>query len=508
MSSARLLVALALALLFATLAARAPARADAELPQEKNPWFASGQKWLAEAREREPIDGPAKNVILVIGDGMDVSTITAARILDGQLRGEPGEENFLAFERFPHTALVKTYNTDQQVADSAGTATAILSGVKTQAGVIGVDEKVVRGDCASAKAHAVTSALELAERAGMSTGVITTARLTHATPGSAYAHAPERAWESDADLPAKAREEGCRDVARQLVEFAEGDGIEVALGGGRDQFLPAVRGAPRGERGIREDGRNLAKAWTERHPKSAYVKNRAELLAIDPKETDHLLGLFTPSHMAFEADRQGGDTGEPSLSEMTARALDILEKNPKGYLLVVEGGRIDHAHHVTDARRALLDTRELAKTAGMLAERTDPEDTLLLVTSDHAHTLSISGYPARGNPIFGKVVEPDASGKPSRHPARADDGMPFTTLGYANGPNAPGRDGREDLSSVDTASPSFRQPAGVPMEMETHGGQDVPVFARGPLAHLLGGTIEQNDLFHLIAAAAELREKR
>ena len=175
----------------------------------------------------------AKNVILFIGDGMGVSTVTAIRILDGQQKGMPGEENVLPFEHFPHVALSKTYEVNQQVGESAGTATAIMTGQKTNAGLIGVSSEATRRNCASATGHHLPSLLELAESAGKSTGFVTTTRVTHATPAATYAHVAERDWENDRDLSEEARQNGCSDIASQLVGFPYGDGIEVALGGGQ-----------------------------------------------------------------------------------------------------------------------------------------------------------------------------------------------------------------------------------------------------------------------------------
>ncbi|RYY39284.1 MAG: alkaline phosphatase, partial [Sphingomonadales bacterium] len=159
----------------------------------------------------------AKNVILFIGDGMGISTITAARIYEGQKRGQTGEENLLSFEKFPQTALVKTYNTDAQVPDSAGTATAMNAGVKTRIGSIGVGEAAERGDCASGKANPLPSSAEAAKRAGLQVGIVTTTRITHATPAAVYGHSVSRDWESDKDIPAAERPEGCADLAAQLV---------------------------------------------------------------------------------------------------------------------------------------------------------------------------------------------------------------------------------------------------------------------------------------------------
>src|SRR5215471_6751918 len=130
---------------------------------------------------------------------------------------------------------------------------AIMTGVKTRAGVISMDELVTPGvfapDLAS---HVVPTLLEQAEDRGLSTGVVTTTSITDATPASCYSHAPDRSWRRDSRLPASAVRAGFPDIARQLVEFGHGDGLEVALGGGRGSFLPpAANGAaePGGDRG-------------------------------------------------------------------------------------------------------------------------------------------------------------------------------------------------------------------------------------------------------------------
>ena len=167
------------------------------------------------------MSGRAKNVIVFLGDGMSLTTVAAARILEGQRNGRPGEEHLLSWERFPHTAFSKTYNTDSQTPDSAGTMTAVATGVKSHMGAIGVSAGN-RQDCADSLGRHVLSWLRLADDAGLATGIVTTARLTHATPAAVYAHAPDRNWENDTDLPESAHVEGCRDIARQLLDFAPG----------------------------------------------------------------------------------------------------------------------------------------------------------------------------------------------------------------------------------------------------------------------------------------------
>ena len=186
----------------------------------------------------------ARNVILFIGDGMSVSTVTAARIFAGQAEGLAGEEYSLAFERFPHLALVKTYNTNQQVPDSAGTATAMVTGHKTRAGVLSVGPEARRRHCAEALAHPLTTIAEIAAAHGKEVGIVSTTRITHATPAALYAHSPERDWEDDRFLPESEYAAGCRDIARQLADSPPGL-LDVVLGGGRRAFFGPGHGGVR-----------------------------------------------------------------------------------------------------------------------------------------------------------------------------------------------------------------------------------------------------------------------
>ena len=496
----------------------------AQSPEE---WFRNGRAAVEKAKQEKPVLGHARNVILFLGDGMGVSTVTAARILEGQQHGMLGEENQLSFEKFPYVALSKTYSANQQTSDSAPTMSAIVTGMKTNDGLISVNERVARGDFRAAAANGMKTILERAADRGMATGVVTTTRITHATPAACYAHSPDRDWESDSDQPDAANEAGFPDIARQLIEFAHGDGLEVALGGGRAKFLPRAVHDPEypDKTGERHDGRDLTKEWLTRYPKSAYVWNKAQFDAVDIKQVRHLLGLFQPSHMQYEHDRAKDAAGEPSLTEMTGKALDILSQHQKGYFLMVEGGRIDHAHHAGNAYRALTDTIEFARAVKLAVERTDPHDTLIIVTADHSHTFTIAGYPRRGNPILGKVVEP---GHPTKEYAQDALGQPYTTLGYVNGPGYAGQsvtqpqgakkfphhgpgfkaitEGRPDLTGVDTTAPDYMQESTMPMESETHGGEDVAIYARGPQAHLVRGVLEQNVIFHVMAEALGLQE--
>jgi alkaline phosphatase len=456
---------------------------------------------------------------------MGLSTITAARILEGQQRGESGEENQLSFEALPHLAIAKTYNTNQQVADSAGAMTAIASGVKTKAGVLGVSDRVRLGDHESVTKSRVATILEQAEERGLSTGIVTNTGVTHATPAALYAHAPHRDWENDTRLSHAARKADFPDIARQLVEFSHGDGIEVVLGGGRSNFLPANGRDPEEPElaGVRWDERDLTAEWRARFSRSAFVWNQAQFDALDPAKTDHLLGLFDASDMEFEIDRSGDVGGEPSLSEMTAKAIEILSRNPRGFFLMVEGGRIDHGHHAGNAMRALTETIEFSNAVRIALEKTRAEETLIVVTADHSHPFTISGYPTRGNDILGKVIPNDLLGEPAKAPAKDLLGLPYTTLGYPNGPGYPGASdsqpegakhfphfprkafaftaGRPDLTHIDTTDPGYIQEAAIPLERETHGGEDVTIHAGGPGAALFNGVQEQHFIYHAMVEA-------
>ncbi|MDP3908242.1 alkaline phosphatase [Novosphingobium sp.] len=479
------------------LAVPAYAQTAADAAADTAAYRAQGEAAL-ERLKREPVPpSRARNVIIFIGDGMGVSTITAARIFAGQAAGKDGESFETAMDALPYAALVKTYSHDAQVSDSAPTATAIMAGIKTRNGMIGVGPEAQVGNCASGKGQLVPSLIGLAQDRGLATGVVTTTGITHATPASAYAQTVQRDWESDADMPQAAKDQGCTDIARQLIEGSTGARLNVVLGGGRTHFLPKSVRDPEhaGKSGARGDGRDLIAAWQRANPNGHYAWNRAQFLTFDPARHTRLLGLFEPNHMQFEADRAKDPAGEPSLVEMTETAIRALSRSDKGYVLLIEGGRIDHAHHAGNAFRALTDAKAFDEAVAAALRLTSANDTLIVTTADHSHTLTISGYPVRGNPILGAVAE--APGKPQL----AMDGKGYTTLGYANGPGAGHDHARHDPVAVDTAAPDYRQQATVPLSSETHAGEDVAVRASGPGAHLLRGTIEQHTIFYVIREA-------
>lgn len=511
-----------------TLAISSSVSAGVVPENQKNTWFQSATSEITK-KLQQTYPKRAKNVILFVGDGMGISTLTAARILEGQLSGNSGEEHQLSFETFPYSALVKTYNVDAQTPDSAGTMTAMMSGVKSDAGVIGVGENVQRGDCSSMANNELVSIVDLAEIKGLATGVVTTARITHATPAATYAKSVERNWEDISDMPDDAIQAGCKDIADQLVNYQSNlenrfpgvdvNGIEVLFGGGRRHFLPKDAAfnsldASSEKEGDRTDGRDLTSEWQSIYKDGTYVYEQTGFDAIDTENSSHVLGLFNESHMQYAADRTNDIAGEPSLSQMTGKAINILDNNDQGYFLMVEAGRIDHAHHAGNAAGALTDTIELSKAVQQAIDQTNPSETLIMVTADHSHVFTIAGYPKRGNPILGKVVSIG-----SDTPTLANDDLPYTTLGYSNGKGF--RDlgaetnadvsydsaaiaGRVNLDAVNTESNGFHQEVTVPLGSETHSGEDVALYASGPGAQLAQGNIEQSVIYHIIENALDL----
>ncbi|WP_281827068.1 alkaline phosphatase [Jannaschia rubra] len=477
-----------------------PAQQDA---RSADAWIASGQAALQERLERQPVTGRARNVILFVADGNSIGTNYATRIYQGQQAGGYGDENVLAKERMPYLALSKTYNTNAQTPDSAGTAVALNSGVKTKAGVIGVDETLRRGECGDVETARIDLFGEEVAGMGKSVGIVTTARLTHATPAAVYAHAADRGMEDDAALP-----EGCEvpDIAAQLLEKMKEGEVDLALGGGRRHFLPVDVEGEESDPGKRTDGRNLIEEAKEAGAQYAWNGETFADLTLD--HSTPVLGIFESSHMLYEHDR----ADEPSLVEMTEAAIDYLSNNEDGYYLMVEGGRVDHANHDGNAFRAITDGVIFDEAVAKAMEMTADEDTLIIVTADHGHGLEFNGYCGRGSPITGLCHSVDDAGE--EHSADLElglDGKPYTAIGYMNGLGAvvtEQADGsyfgtRPVLTQEQAQDPDYLQQATLPLSSETHSPVDVAIYASGPWAHLFDGTVEQSYVYHVMKHAVE-----
>lgn len=473
----------------------------ANFPQSDNQWYLEAEAAIKTRLTQQPITTTAKNVILMIADGNGVATNYGIRLWMGQQAGGFGDEFVQPQETMPNLALVKTYNVNAQTPDSAGTGTAIHTGVKTKIGVIGVDETLLRGQCDDVEAAKVSSIAEILADQGKLVGVISTARITHATPATAYAHVADRSYEDGANMP-----KNCTvpDIALQLLSQMKSGGVDLAMGGGRRSFLPKNTTGNEGHNGRRQDGRNLI---TEAQSFGAqYAWNYETFTALDLGSTP-ILGLFESSHMLYQQDR----IDEPSLAEMTKAAITALQDNEDGFFLTIEAGRVDHANHAGVFHRTITEGAGFSDAVAMAIKMTNAMDTLIIVTADHGHSITFNGYCGRGTPINGLCYKIDNAGvKFKNEIALAKDGKPYTVVGYLNGENSVLLNldwfgNRPDIDQKTATGPVYQQQALVPLDRETHSGVDVAVYSRGPWAHLLSGTIEQNFIFNVMKHATSAK---
>jgi alkaline phosphatase len=455
--------------------------------------------------------GHARNVIFFVGDGMGVSTVTATRVFSVGVAGQ------LQMDKFPFTALSRTYSEDSITADSAPTMTAMITGQNTNGGVLSLDSTTepldFNHDGDGAK---LPTLLELAKAAGKKVGVLSTARITHATPAACYAHINNRDNENAIalqPLPTDA-----------TYNTALGAGLDLFAGGGRQFFVPNTVFDEEGSKGSRPDGRDLRAEYQAAG--YSYVWETAGWSGLSPADLP-VLGLFEASHMEWEYDRPLDAGGEPSLTDMTTKAIDLLSEDPDGFVLVIEGGRIDHAHHAGNAWRALTDTEELDEAIEAALAKVDLAETLVVVSADHSHVFNIAGYPLRPQSelpysvnsapaewasathggLLGLVY--DVSTSTGNVTAQGDkNGVPYTVLLYGNGPGYRGVprvnplvDAFPGLGGVIPAGPgdpAYLQEAAVPLSSETHSAEEVAIYAIGKGSSNLHGTVKNTFIFRLM----------
>lgn len=235
-------------------------------------WLRQGADFVQQQRQKRANVQRARNVILFLGDGMSVATTTATRVYLG------GEETSLPFDHFPHVGMARTYCVDYQVPDSACTSTAYLSGVKANYGTLGVRAAVKRKNCKRGQRpkYWTESIAAWAQRSGALTGLVTTTRVTHASPAGLYAHIADRDWENDDQVQqgkcGGGKTTDVLDIAQQLVLGDVGGRLRVVLGGGRQEFRDRTRLDEEGEPGLRADGRDLVAEWLERRADEAERK--------------------------------------------------------------------------------------------------------------------------------------------------------------------------------------------------------------------------------------------
>lgn len=275
------------------------------------------------------LPGTPHNVVLMIGDGMGVAHMTAARIAAGRLE----------MERLPVGGFEATWSASDLVTDSAASGTAYATGQKTLNGAVSV----------SPSGEPLKTVLEYAEDRGMATGLVATSSITHATPAVFVAHVAGR----EDDL----------EIARQI---ASAD-VEVLFGGGRSFFLPRAEG------GVRDDGANLLDVLRGKMPVALSAEEFREL-----GDTDRAAALLAGEQPPPVRDR------DPDLAELTGKALDILSRDEDGFFLMVEGSQIDWAAHENDHQWLVDEVLDFDRAVGVVMDFAERDGrTLVVVSADH-----------------------------------------------------------------------------------------------------------------------------
>lgn len=457
----------------------------------------------------DKINKPAKNVILFVGDGMSLQARQIARILSKGIT-EGKYNDLLEMDKMSNLALITTSGNDSLVTDSANSASAYATGHKSTVNAMGVYADSTKDPFDDPK---VENIIELAKRTrGMSTGIVSTANITDATPAAMLAHTRKRSEQNF--------------IAAEMLNPLHRP--DVILGGGSRHFLPkSVPGSKR------TDDRNLVDEFKGQG--YAVATSKTELK--NAGTPDKLLGLFQLDNMDVYVDREvtknpavlGKFTDQPTLMDMTKTAINTLSKNKNGFFLMVEGASIDKQLHTMDWQRAAYDTIEMDKAVGIAKEFAKKNaDTLIIVVADHAHGASITGtyheqdgktgreavriYADAGWPTF---ADADGDGFP-------DDPNPSVTLAvqFANHP-----DYYENyqFQSVPTApaimangkaiaNPKRAEQGGALREgnipasdpSEVHAADDVPLTAEGPGADYFKGVMDNTEVFYGIVRALGL----
>ncbi len=453
---------------------------------------------MPEADAQAPSPARAQNVIVLIGNGLGTATTTAARLMRYK------EDGSLTMDTMPYLARVRTWALDAQASDSAAAVTALLTGVKVRNDVVAMDgatrsagfapgkdpiRNVANAESrcpASGNGAASRTLLELAIAKHKATGIVTTGRLTSGPAAAAYAHVCHR----DAEF----------DVARQAVPGGAGfnanlgHGVDLMMGGISSTWRPFdAAKRPRG----RPDGRELVgELQTLGY---TFVSDLTSMNAAPLEAGSRLIGLYDFAEdqgaMSYELDRD--PKREPSLAAMTAKAIDVLSTNRNGYVLIVQGARIDHALHANNARRALTDTIAFDEAIKAALDKVDLAKTLVIVTGDHDSTMTLIGGGLRGSDVLGLHMNP-VTGKPDVDAG----GLPYTSLVFGTGPNRP--DKRVPLDSPTVLQKDYVQESAIRVNAGTNGGSDVVLRASGAGASAFKGTMENTRVFALIQKAADL----
>ncbi|WP_054951303.1 alkaline phosphatase [Numidum massiliense] len=403
-----------------------------------------------------PPEQIATNVIFMIPDGFSADHATNYRWFKGR---KAAWDDLLV-------GMVKTHSADNKITDSAAAGTAMATGVKTNNGMISVDPQGKERQ----------TILEAARSAGKKTGLVVTSNVTNATPAVFASHVTSRHNE--------------RAIAPQML-----DRVDVLLGGGKQFFLPMAKGG-------KQQGRDLVVEANRRGFR--LIENRA---ALRLARADKILGLFANAEMAPELDRD--ETNEPSLQEMTAKAIDILSQNSSGFFLMVEGSQIDRASHAHDAAWAMKDIAafEQAVQTAVDFARADGH-TLVVIAGDHdTGGMSVGGYNKKEANLE-VLRHVNASGNAIAAKLNADRSNVAEIVFQHTGITLTAEEG-EAIKRAEQPARAINvvisKRAAVSWTSDTHTGTDIPLYAYGPSSHTFAGLRDNTELPRLIAAALQLR---
>ena len=382
-------------------------------------------------------------IILFIGEGLAPGRLAATRLYVG------GADARLTFDSMNHLALLINYSQDFAVPDRAAAATALATGVRVNNRAISVD-----GD-----GKPLTSLVELARERGRATGLVTNAKLTDPTSAAFYAHPADP---NDVDS-----------VAR---EFVEGGKIDIAMGGGVTAFLPETKG------GERQDGRDLLLEL--RRNGFDIVRTRAELEAIPAWRRPKLFGAFSSAELAF-ANQLEERSEQPSLADMVRRAIELLQYNAGGYLLLVDEGLTRKAAQDNNGERTLGETAELDRAVAV-ARRYAGQRSTIIVRGDVAiGGMSLSGFPVRKDSGIALLGLNSA-------------GEPWIT--WASGPNGAKSYGAAKVLGAINGQPETEppEPAAFYAKSALNTLDDVVAFGSGPGTEALTGSVENTTIFKIV----------
>ncbi len=469
--------------------------------------------WDVYATADKPV---AKNIIFFLGDGLSVAHRTAARIMSkGMTEGKANGR--LNMDDLDRMAFIGTSATDAVDTDSANTMSAYMTGHKTAVNALGVYADRTKDSLDDPKVETIAEALRRTTK--KSIGIVSPAEIEDATPAAVVSHTRKRGDKAE------------------IVEMLLGVKPEVVLGGGSAYFLGKETPGSK-----RKDDKDYIKLFQD----AGYTlaTDKVELATATTTNTGHILGLFHTGNMDATLDREFLKKGtvekfpnQPGLVEMTKAALGEVSKNPEGFFLMVEGANIDKMSHPLDWDRAIVDTIEFDQAIGVAREfvKTHP-DTLIVVTGDHTHGVSIIGTvddEKPGTDMREKVGTYAAAGFPNYTDADGD-GFPDKVdvsrrlfLAATNGPDhyetfRPKLDGPfvpavQNEKKEYIANEAYKDVPGavfvqgnIPREGDSgvHAVDDVVLQASGPGSEGFKGYMEESDVYRVLVDAFALGTKQ